>query len=303
MHLNSTKPSRSSSFSAPTFPSPQDKRHAQFYSGIRNGLWEPKHEEKMGKAVFLFGWLVSRQTAQNGSTGSVFGGRLLTYEEISQRSGWPARKLRHWLDLLRQEGYIERIRKSRGFAIRILNAKKFGHAQAVLAFSDCQETVTHDCQETGTHEQKTVTHRGRNLLMKSKSEGKGGHPLFQVILDYAFEAYEERRGFKPSWTGEDFRALKELLGANPGLTLPEFQQVFQNYLASSKQFYREKGWRLKYCCTDFDGLRDGPIVEQGGGNHGAPTTRKTSGRGDADPRLARFRQVGRKASDFAQRAH
>ena len=168
MHSNSTKPKASRTFSAPPFPSSQDKRHAQFYSGIRNGLWEPKHEEKMGKAVFLFGWLVSRQTAQNGSTGLVFGGMLLTYEEISQRSGWPARKLRHWLDLLRQEGYIELVRKSRGFAIRILNAKKFGHAQAVLAFSDCQETVTHDCQPFGTHEQKTVTHRGRNLFNEIK---------------------------------------------------------------------------------------------------------------------------------------
>jgi len=104
---------------------------------------------------------------------------------------------------------------------------------------------------------------------KEKEKGphkkRGGHPLFQPILDYAFQAYEERHHHKPSWTPkDDFRALRDLLRANPQLSLEEFQIVFRNYLDSTVSFYEQKGWRLKYCCTDFDGLRSGPKHPRGG---------------------------------------
>jgi hypothetical protein len=33
-------------------------------SGIRGGLWEKKHSDAMADAVWLFGWLVLRQTTE-----------------------------------------------------------------------------------------------------------------------------------------------------------------------------------------------------------------------------------------------
>ena len=102
-------------------------------------------------------------------------------------------------------------------------------------------------------------------VKKDPHKNRGGHPLFQPILDYAFQAYEERHHHKPSWTPkDDFRALRDLLRASPQLSLEEFQTVFQNYLDSTVPFYQQKGWRLKYACTDFDGLRSGAKHPRGG---------------------------------------
>ncbi len=127
--------------------------------------------------------------------------------------------------------------------------------------------------------------------------------FFQEIIKYAFEVYEKVKGFKPSWTPrEDFRAVKELLQAQPDLRLQDFQRVFQNYLASDKKFYREKGWRLKYACADFDALRHGPTLERGGANHGTRTATKASTHGHADPNLARFRGVAKTAKELTQHA-
>ncbi|MCI0724362.1 MAG: hypothetical protein L0338_36165 [Acidobacteria bacterium] len=84
----------------------------------------------MGKAVWLFGWYVGRQTVQNHSVGLVLGGSVLTYDSISEETGWPPRTLQRWNRLLEREGYIELIPGQHGFSVRILNAKKFSSRSA-----------------------------------------------------------------------------------------------------------------------------------------------------------------------------
>lgn len=109
-------------------------RGKQLNSGICGGLWERKHSEAMGdSAVFLFGWLVHRQTTQCDGVGLVLRGRPLTYAEIEADTGWPRSKLRRWMDLLRRRGYIE-VRHSvyKRMVIRVLNAKKFSTRQLDL---------------------------------------------------------------------------------------------------------------------------------------------------------------------------
>jgi hypothetical protein len=109
-------------------------RGKQLNSGICGGLWERKHSEAMGdSAVFLFGWLVHRQTTQCDGVGLVLRGRPLTYAEIEEDTGWPRSKLRRWMDLLRRRRYIE-VRHSvyKRMVIRVLNAKKFSNRQLDL---------------------------------------------------------------------------------------------------------------------------------------------------------------------------
>jgi hypothetical protein len=99
-------------------------------SGIRGGLWEKKHSDAMGLAVFLFGWLIHRQTTQRNGTGLVLRGKPLTYEDISADTGWPVRTLQRWMARLKREGYIEVQYSIYGrMVIRILNAKKFNPKQ------------------------------------------------------------------------------------------------------------------------------------------------------------------------------
>lgn len=99
-------------------------------SGIRGGLWEVKHYEKMRDAVWLFGWFVHRQTTQKNGEGLVLRGMLLTYAEIGADTGWPRRTLQRWMARLQREGYVSVKHGSYSkLVVRILNAKKFNPKQ------------------------------------------------------------------------------------------------------------------------------------------------------------------------------
>jgi hypothetical protein len=104
-----------------------------FNSGIRGGLFEKKHSDAMGQAVFLFGWLVTRQTKPDGL---VYGGHHFTYPEISEKSGWPVRTLQRWMERLVAGGYvkIEHTAYCR-MIIRVLSPKKFAGRQLRLPMS------------------------------------------------------------------------------------------------------------------------------------------------------------------------
>ncbi|MGB6482685.1 MAG: hypothetical protein WBE86_04275 [Candidatus Acidiferrales bacterium] len=99
-------------------------------SGIRGGLWEDEHFQRMGPAVWLFGWLVHRQTRERHGVGLVLAGSPLTYEIISQDTGMAVRTLKRWMARLGRCGYI-RVKHTlyKRMIIQIIKAKKFGPQQ------------------------------------------------------------------------------------------------------------------------------------------------------------------------------
>jgi hypothetical protein len=108
-------------------------------AGLRGGLFEAKHCARMGQAVWLYGWLVLRQTTEHGATGLVLGGHPITYREIEQETGFNRRTLERWMRALRRQGYIETSAAvaagaPTGISVRILKAKKFGAKQRQLQF-------------------------------------------------------------------------------------------------------------------------------------------------------------------------
>lgn len=88
-------------------------------------LFEEKHYARMGAALWLYGWLVLRQTHQQGSAGWVLGGAPVSYREIEEETGFNRRTLERWMRTLRQHGYIETDAAPSGVVIRITKAKKF----------------------------------------------------------------------------------------------------------------------------------------------------------------------------------
>jgi hypothetical protein len=118
--------------------------------GIHSGLIDPKHYDKMGNAIWLFEWLVMRQTGRHGL---VLGGMPLTYETISERMGggsFNPRKVRLWLDRLRAEGYvIVTYLNYMMLRIQIVNQKKWTDEQHKIPF----EPLTKNCQP---YRQKSV---------------------------------------------------------------------------------------------------------------------------------------------------
>lgn len=107
-----------------------DLRGKHLNSGIRGGLWEDEHFQRMGPAVWLFGWLVHRQTRERHGVGLVLAGSPLTYEMISQDTGMAVRTLKRWMARLGRCGYI-RVKHTlyKRMIIQIIKAKKFGPQQ------------------------------------------------------------------------------------------------------------------------------------------------------------------------------
>ncbi len=83
-------------------------RAKDFNTGLRGVLFEARHHAQMGAAVWLYGWLVLRQTRQAGATGLVLGGRPVSYREIEGEMGLPRRALERWMRVLRRAGYVEK---------------------------------------------------------------------------------------------------------------------------------------------------------------------------------------------------
>jgi len=77
-------------------------RGKDFNAGLRGVLFEVRHYKRMGAAVWLYGWLVLRQTHQTGSLGWVLGGSPVSYREIEEETGFKC-------DLMRFAGYTEYI--------------------------------------------------------------------------------------------------------------------------------------------------------------------------------------------------
>jgi hypothetical protein len=100
-------------------------RGKDYNTGLRGVLFESRHYERMGAAVWLYGWLVLRQTHQQGSLGWVLGGSPVSYREIEEETGFNCRTLERWMQVLRREGYIETDVDPGGLVIRITKAKKF----------------------------------------------------------------------------------------------------------------------------------------------------------------------------------
>jgi hypothetical protein len=99
-------------------------REKNFNTGLRGVLFEERHYARMGSAIWLYGWLVLRQTHQTGTTGWVLGGAPVSYREIESETGFNRRTLERWMSLLRRNEYVETEAAPNGVIVRILKAKK-----------------------------------------------------------------------------------------------------------------------------------------------------------------------------------
>ncbi len=100
-------------------------RGKDYNVGLRGGLFEVEHYERMGAPVWLYGWLVLRQTRQERSVGLVLGGKPISYREIEEETGFQRKTLERWMRTLRREGHIETRPAASGVVVRITKAKKF----------------------------------------------------------------------------------------------------------------------------------------------------------------------------------
>jgi hypothetical protein len=98
-------------------------------------------------------------------------------------------------------------------------------------------------------------------------------PRFQAFLGFAFKAFEQKHGQKPTWAGRDFKALYIMLTSNKELEPAELEKRFRNYLGSTEPFTQKHGDALWYFCAHADSFLAGPIMAvQRRGTNGKPST-------------------------------
>jgi hypothetical protein len=128
---------------------------------------------------------------------------------------------------------------------------------------------------------------------KSKSESKAkaregktrvakpappGDPRFSPFVEFAYRAFEEKHGVKPSWLGKDFEQLRLLLKANPSLGGEELERRWRAYLDCTEPFISKQGDSLAYFASHCDTFCNGPISQSKG-------KADASNYGDANERL------------------
>jgi hypothetical protein len=104
-----------------------------FWIGAKGGLCEEKHYRCMRDSVWLFLWLLVRQTGVNeAGEGIVNRGHPLTRTEIQTDTGYHERRVENWIDLLRRTGYVRTERSGNdGLIFFIQNAKDKSKRKAV----------------------------------------------------------------------------------------------------------------------------------------------------------------------------
>jgi hypothetical protein len=100
-----------------------------FYIQVKNGLLDPKHFERIGDAVWLFMWLLDKQTIINHETGEskILGGKPVTYEDVNETLPISRPTYNRWVKILRDGGYITTVRTPQGLSFTLHKSfKVFG---------------------------------------------------------------------------------------------------------------------------------------------------------------------------------
>lgn len=193
-------------------------------SYFSSGLWERKHRERMGQAVWLFGWLVDRQTKQKGTMGLVLRGRGLTYAEIAESMNESPRTVERWMSILRATRYIEvRHTAYSKMVIYIHNSKKFGRAQNALALDFMSRRVA------GLKSRKVAGHLPADLRDSRNERSK--------VLSTSAQAKDAFCG--PTQEQKDwlFAKLRQIGEAHP---VPAVAPAEETPLEMSEREYRER---------------------------------------------------------------
>src|SRR6201981_1781040 len=164
-------------------------RDKNFNTGGGGVLLDAGHYERMGSALWLYSWLILRQTHQTGSIGWVLGGAPGSYREIEEETGFNRRTLEGWFRRLRREGYIETSATPTGVVVRITKAKKYSQTTRRIAerLRQIAATPTPNCVATDPQNEQIQQFPARMVsssIVRMKNKEKKGelHRLLQIEI-------------------------------------------------------------------------------------------------------------------------
>ena len=247
------------------------------YAPVMNGLWDWKHVQKMGKAVFLFGELLDRVN----KAGVV----RVTYPTIHEKTGIPIRTLERWMRCLKIKGYIT-VSGKNPMEIKIQNFRVIqkGRIPSNMAVSIPTELVGQETPKpsnvAGTLQNvagpeavsslkmdnskpslKYKNKREKNLSISSDSKhpkptkkaAQKTNPDIKIAVDHYHDEYFRIHGLKPVINGAAGRTIQKLLG-DDGWSLVEVKELITDYLSQLDEKLREKGFPIEWLPGNINGL-------------------------------------------------
>jgi hypothetical protein len=178
-------------------------RDKNYSTGLRGVLFEARHYERMGPALWLYGWLVLRQTHQSDSVGWVLGGAPVSYREIEEETGFLRKTIERWMKTLRAYGYIKTEATQRGVIISIMKAKKF--AQPHLKFkAGLPKSAGGAPQSCGRVGLKSISNQANAARIGSSSVAglKDKELLAAIYTEAQRQQQEQRENFNPFGSGK-----------------------------------------------------------------------------------------------------
>jgi len=153
-------------------------REKDYNTGLRGVLFEAQHHARMGAAIWLYGWLVLRQTHQCGTTGWVLGGAPVSYREIEEETGFNRRTLERWMRVLRKHEYIGTQSAPGGVIVRILKAKK--HARKGERAPTVRNAAEGVREDAGRGPQHCVANVSKILPAERVAAGIGSSSVVRI---------------------------------------------------------------------------------------------------------------------------
>jgi hypothetical protein len=210
-------------------------REKNYNTGLRGVLFEERHYARMGSAIWLYGWLVLRQTHQTGTTGWVLGGAPVTYREIEGETGFNRRTLERWMSVLRRNAYIATEAAPGGVIVRILKAKKHFQGARLGTSADAQrarklaetvrrvaeggpQTCVANCNENHGGE-RLAGRMGSTSVVRIKEKAQSEiHSAVEISANLPYEKPRENRTIHQNQATEQILLCEQR----------EFQQQFRN---------------------------------------------------------------------------
>ena len=212
-------------------------RGKDFNTGLRGVLFKAQHYERMGSAVWLYAWLVLRQTHQSGSVGWVLGGSPISYREIEEETGFNRRTLERWMTTLRRHGYIETETAPAGIAIRITKAKKFpqGGLNSAEGVRKLAEGSPQNCQKSTDNcetNQNITDGIGSSSIVRSQERAETPSPQvdFHSQTKNQVQDSTENPNPKSSWLGQKQNQSRQRPSQTPNTQREPELSVRETYL-------------------------------------------------------------------------
>jgi hypothetical protein len=122
--------------------------------------------------------------------------------------------------------------------------------------------VQHGVEHSAAQKRKRIEKQKEKKKYLAAKPTPPADPRFQPFVDFAFGAFKQKHGQKPTWTGKDFKALSTMFASNKSLDAAELERRFRNYLDSTEVFIQKQGDSLAYFCNHADSFLAGPILER-----------------------------------------